>query len=175
MPIGVMHPMQDTSRHSLIANCLVDTTRGHDRTRAPASLGLSTFQRAWPELTLANAVLAAILAKASGLSTFQRPCMSTSIREAVATMMVDSWYDKGTRLSKDPAVESWYDNGMRLTEEPALPVGMSAAAAARSPELFVAALKSELGRNHRDPGTVGHLPLQVGHTMYGAHWDDSCS
>ena len=148
MPIGVMHPMQDTSRHSLIANCLVDTTRGHDRTRAPASLGLSTFQR---------------------------PCMSTSIREAVATMMVDSWYDKGTRLSKDPAVESWYDNGMRLTEEPALPVGMSAAAAARSPELFAAALKSELGRNHRDPGTVGHLPLQVGHTMYGAHWDDSCS
>merc|ERR1740130_2101095 len=85
-------------------------------------------------------------------------------------MMVDSWYDKGERLSNnDPMiqwiVESWYDNGMRLTPEevpapaaeeapaeeeaPAaevqapLPAGMSAAAAARSPKLAAAALKSE--------------------------------
>ena len=113
------------------------------------------------------------------------PPLKGSPRAAVATMMVDSWYDKGERLSNnDPMiqwiVESWYDNGVRLTPEevpapaaveapaaevpapaaeeapaeeeaPAaeaevqapLPAGMSAAAAARSPKLAAAALKSE--------------------------------
>jgi len=60
--------------------------------------------------------------------------------------MVDSWYDKGTRINDNDGswiVKSWYDNGVRLTEGPPIPAGMSAAAAARSPELVKAALKCE--------------------------------
>ena len=84
---------------------------------------------------------------AFGLSTLQCPCLqSTSFRRAVATTMVDSWYDKGTRINDNDGswiVKSWYDNGVRLTEGPPIPAGMSAAAAARSPELVKAALKCE--------------------------------
>ena len=114
------------------------------------------------------------------------PPLKGSPRAAVATMMVDSWYDKGERLSNnDPMiqwiVESWYDNGVRLTPEevpapaaveaPAaevqvpLPAGMSAAAAARSPKLAAAALKSE-AEIAEIQARLDAFPTKSG-TMYG--------
>ena len=121
------------------------------------------------------------------------PPLKGSPRAAVATMMVDSWYDKGERLSNnDPMiqwiVESWYDNGVRLTPEevpapaaeeapaeeeaPAaevqapLPAGMSAAAAARSPKLAAAALKSE-AEIAEIQARLDAFPTKSG-TMFGA-------
>ena len=96
-----------------------------------------------------------------------------SQRAPSSKMMVDSWYDKGTRLSKDAptaAVESWYDSGVRLTvedeEQAPLPAGMSAAAAARSPQLAVAALKSE-AEIAEIMARLDTFPTKAG-TMYGA-------
>ena len=96
-----------------------------------------------------------------------------SQRAPSSKMMVDSWYDKGTRLSKDPptaVVESWYDSGVRLTvedeEQAPLPAGMSAAAAARSPQLAAAAFKSE-AEIAEIMARLDTFPTKAG-TMYGA-------
>ena len=96
-----------------------------------------------------------------------------SQRAPSSKMMVDSWYDKGTRLSKDPptaVVESWYDSGVRLTvedeEQAPLPAGMSAAAAARSPQLAASALKSE-AEIAEIMARLDTFPTKAG-TMYGA-------
>ena len=103
-----------------------------------------------------------------------------SQRAASSKMMVGSWYDEGTRLSKDQptaVVESWYDSGVRLTveedeEEAPLPAGMSAAAAARSPQLAAAALKSE-AEIAEVMARLDTFPTKAG-TMYGAQRTRSC-
>ena len=104
----------------------------------------------------------------------QVPPPTGSQRAPSSKMMVDSWYDKGTRLSKDSptaVVESWYDSGVRLTveedeEQAPLPAGMSAAAAARSPQLAAAALKSE-AEIAEIMARLDTFPTKAG-TMYGA-------
>lgn len=110
----------------------------------------------------------------------QVPPPTGSQRAPSSKMMVDSWYDKGTRLSKDPptaVVESWYDSGVRLTveedeEQAPLPAGMSAAAAARSPQLAAAALKSE-AEIAEIMARLDTFPTKAG-TMYGAQRTRSC-
>jgi len=89
-------------------------------------------------------LLMAALIPAAGSALLLSTARTPAVLRATTTMMnVESWYDQGSRLSVDQGsqlvVESWYDNGMRIN----LPAGISASAAAASPQLVKKALAYE--------------------------------
>lgn len=89
-------------------------------------------------------ILTAALIPAAGSALLLSTARTPAVLRATTTMMnVESWYDQGSRLSVDQGsqlvVESWYDNGMRIN----LPAGISASAAAASPQLVKKALAYE--------------------------------
>ena len=92
-----------------------------------------------PATAVQLAVLAGLVWVADSLSI---GAARTFVVHRAATLMVDSWYDNGVRLTAPACavtVESWYDSGSRLK----IPAGMSAAAAVASPDLLAKALKYE--------------------------------
>jgi len=123
--------------------------------------------------TLLTAALIPAAASAHILSTARTPII---LRATATTMNVQSWYDQGTRLSVQDrlvaamdgvvqptaVVESWYDNGMRIN----LPAGISASAAAASPQLVEKALAYEVDIA-RMQARMDAFPKKEG-TMFGA-------
>ena len=97
--------------------------------------------------------LIAMLIPAGSAYTMLSTARAPAGLRAMTTMNVQSWYDQRSQLSVAEAVAeavgvvrptssgivSWYDNGVRIN----LPGGMSAAAAAQSPQLVEKAMAEE--------------------------------